>query len=104
VATWADILERVEQALQRTMAEVAGRGQEPEPPPAGGVEQEATWRQRLEQCDARLRQLQACVQQAESHAAEADSALATSAETLQGWLATAAAARQKLENREGHPV
>jgi len=103
-STWAEILERVEQALQRSMAEVGAAGLEPPAPAAEAVGQEAAWGRRLEQCEARLRQLEACARQAESQAAEADAALAASAEALHAWLATAAEARQKLENRERHPV
>jgi len=104
VAAWTAILDRVEQALSQTMAELGEQGLDPQPPPARTGGEETAWRQRLEQCAARLNQLQSCVRQAEEHAAEADSALRTSEEALQGWLAVATAARQRLENREGHPV
>src|SRR5438132_5146258 len=96
-AAWTEILDRVEEGLRRCLAEAAEPDTEPQVPPGSASVQEAGWRERLEQCAARLRQLQDCVRQAEDHAEEADSALRGSEEALQGWLAVAASARQRLE-------
>jgi hypothetical protein len=105
--TWTTILDNVEQALTQTLTEVAERERQLEPPlsPAASAEDlERGWRQRLEQCDLRLRDLEACVLEARRNAAEADAALQASEETLQAWLTTATATRQKLADGQGHPV
>jgi hypothetical protein len=72
------------------------------PPPA--PDREASQRQGLEQLEQRLRGLQECVERARHQAAEAEADLAAGEGGMRGWLAEAAAARQRLAERAGGAV
>jgi hypothetical protein len=86
------VLERIEAALEQTLAEAA----EPEvvPPPAAGV---------LPDLDDRLRRLQGLLDQAEAAAAQASSRLLAESQAFEGWLKDLAAARG-LQERVALPT
>lgn len=89
-AAWANILDTIDQALTLALVESAERQgalplSAPSAPPTSSA-----WQKHLEQCDAHLEQLQACVRQADAEAAEVDSALEAGEGAWRDWLAAAA--------------
>jgi len=88
VAEWMRALAEIEASLARRLAET------PEPPPAAPPEAPAV--ASLQALDGRLAELQAGRDQAERHAAEADKALRTEAESYQQWTDRTTAARRRL--------
>ena len=106
-AAWAEILGTIQQALTQALEAADERERTLDsllapPGPAGGPD--PVGQQGLQPYDLSLRELHSCVRQAQRDAAEADSALGATEEALQGWLAAAAATRQKLAEAEAHAV
>ena len=89
VAAWMQVLEFIEEALGRRLAEV-------EEPPAA-VADAGRWVQTsLQALDERMQRMQTRLGQAERDAAEADEPLRTESEAYQRWTEGMTAARRRL--------
>jgi hypothetical protein len=90
---WARVLERIETALARWLAQAVEP--EPSPPPP------AVPPLRLEE---QLRRLQTFLDQAETSAASVSTLLAAEAGAMEQWLGNLAAARQKLAEHSASEI
>jgi hypothetical protein len=105
--SWAQVLERVEEALHLAEAAVSRREQEsarvavplPNLPESGAKEQEI-----LEQPNARQQDWQAILDGVAAQAREAEAALVTAEEGFRGWLANAAEQRRKVAEGPGRDI
>jgi chromosome segregation ATPase len=88
IATWMQVLDQIEAAVGRRLAQVE------EPPP--DLEAAPTTKTPLQTLDERLAQMRARLDQAERDAAEVDAALNTEAEAYQRWTESMTAARRRL--------
>ncbi len=89
VAAWLRVLETLDEALARRLAEV-------EEPPAPIAEPMPAAKASLQALDERLGRLQGRLEQAERDAAEADEPLRTEAEAYRRWTEGMTAARRRL--------
>ncbi|HVS36012.1 MAG TPA: hypothetical protein VMS17_10570 [Gemmataceae bacterium] len=89
IAAWMQVLEIIEEALARRLAEV-----EDPPPAVGDVGSPA--QTLLQALDERLTVMQGRLDQAERDAAEADDPLRTETEAYQRWTETMTAARRRF--------
>jgi hypothetical protein len=98
LVAWMEVLDRIEQAVQESLARAAG----PEPPPEtpGGASHVA--KLALEVLTARQDRLQAILDRAGQDAARADAALTGEVEEVERWLLEGCAVRERL-GELGHP-
>jgi hypothetical protein len=92
---WLHVLGQIEQALHQALALHAEPA--PAPPHAGREARPAP----LQVLDDRLARWQACLDQGERNAAEAEALLATEARALEDWSRALAAAGEKLAKAVG---
>jgi hypothetical protein len=98
-ASWATILENVQQAITQAQAEAVQTAQTLDAAlatDAGGLPDDTAWRRSMEQLEEKFRQMKDCTARADQQAQEAEQALAQSEEALRQWLALAEAIRRKL--------
>jgi hypothetical protein len=88
-ATWAEVLDRVQQALERTAAEAAARAAADDASPAPAPD--PGWRRALEAFPERLQRLHAAAEYAGETGAPAEAALADAEAAVEHWRAAAAA-------------
>jgi hypothetical protein len=98
-ATWAEVLDRVQQALERTAAEAAARAAAAEALPTDAPE--GAWRRALEAFAERLQRLHAAAEYAGEAATAAEAALAAAEADLQRWQTAAAACAAGCNPRGG---
>ena len=96
-ATWADVLDRVQQAMEQTAREAATRAAACETPPQPD-KVESAWRRALDTFPERLQRLHEAAQYAGQSATDAETALAAAEAELQRWQAAAAATGRRLAN------
>ena len=89
VAAWVRVLETIDEALARRLAEV-------EEPPAPMADPTPAAKGSLQALEERLRQMQARLERAERDAAEADGPLRGEAEAYRRWTEGMTAARRRL--------
>jgi hypothetical protein len=94
-ATWAEVLDRVQQALEQTATAAASRASAFESLPLP-QQTESAWRRALDAFPERLQRLREAAQYAGQAATEADAALAAAEAELQRWQHTAAASARRL--------
>jgi hypothetical protein len=90
-----DVLENIQRSLEQALTQTAETPAVPSPPEPPNPD-DASWRAGLQQLDARLEQLQACVRRADEATADADFLLSTSADALAHWLSAVASQRRRL--------
>jgi hypothetical protein len=88
-ATWAEVLDRVQQALDRSAAEAAARAATADALSAPAAD--PAWRSALDAFPERLQRLHAAAECAGEAAAAAEAALAAAEAELQRWRTAAAA-------------
>jgi hypothetical protein len=96
---WVQVLENIQAALALALAEIAERERTLEEGFSSSestVEPEAAGQVRLEPLDQGVRRFQSCYQEAECQAAEVETQLLATQESIQQWLTAAAALRQRL--------
>jgi hypothetical protein len=89
VAAWMQVLESIEEALARRLADLPA-------PPAPPADSGSTAKTALQVLDGRLTQMQARLDQAERDADETETVLRTEAEAYQHWTTSMTAARRRL--------
>jgi hypothetical protein len=85
---WADVLDRVQQALTQVLKETIERERalQTPPPTDAAAERVEVGQQHLTQLDEHLCGLQACAGKAAENAAQTEAALAAAEEALKRWL------------------
>jgi DNA-binding FrmR family transcriptional regulator len=102
-AAWAEVLNRVEQALDQASAEAA-RALESLRRTEDTMTESASVAGALERLDAGLERLRHCVARAEEGTAGTDAALQLSEEVLRRWLAQSELAGRRLADAATHGV
>jgi hypothetical protein len=98
-------LDAIQQVLEETITAATEREQAlAAPVDEAGAGRDGRWRRLLEQLEACLSAFQACADQAERGAAEADAVLAAGEEALRRWLCAADAIRQRLADGAAREV
>ncbi len=100
VVAWMEVLDRLENTLDRSLA----LADEPAPAAPPQEASEPARRTPLRRLDERLAALQAALDQAEANAADVDALLAAEAERARRCVAALAASRQKLTDRAARAV
>src|SRR5262245_60936178 len=102
-ADWPEVLEQIQQALTRTLAEAAASERALNdcfPPEDARSDSRAAGQPHREPVDEWLRRFQAGLQQAEGRAAEVDALLQAGQESVQQGMAAAASLGQRLSKWE----